>query len=133
MASFRQTPGAVGGEFCSSLLLSLILPYLYMHRYAEYMEMNALSGAQSLARQAELLFLQAQGLSPLVRPVGEFVVPFEGLVRYPASCRYFLMLEYRFFLSNVVFDNLYTDLAFRSAAFSSIYTTGISVLILIRF
>ena len=97
------------------------------------METNALSGAQSLARQAELLFLQAQSLSPLVTPVGEFVVPFDGLVRYPASCRYFPILEFRFLLSNMLFDNIYTDLAFRSAVFSLIYTTGISVLMLVRF
>ena len=85
-----SSPGAVGGEFCSSLLLShLILPHLHIHRYSEYKEKKTFSAAQGLARQAELLFRQAQSLSPVVTPVGEFVdvIPFEGLVRYPASCR----------------------------------------------
>jgi len=57
------------------------------------METNTLSGAQSLARQAELLFRQAQSLSPQVTPVGEFVVPFEGLVMYPTSVDIFPSLN----------------------------------------
>jgi len=34
-------------------------------------------------------------------------------------------------MSNMLFDNIYTDLAFRSAVF--FYTTGIPVLMLVRF
>lgn len=44
------------------------------------MQANALNDAQSLVRQAGVLFIQARDLSPHVAPVGEFTIPFEGFV-----------------------------------------------------
>ncbi|KAF5375425.1 hypothetical protein D9615_007935 [Tricholomella constricta] len=61
---------------------------------SDVMERNALSMAQSLAKQTEMLCRQAQSISPFVNPVGRLEIAQGSL------------------MSDVFFDNIFTDMAF---------------------
>ncbi|KAF9458705.1 hypothetical protein BDZ94DRAFT_1313034 [Collybia nuda] len=61
---------------------------------SDIMERNSLSTAQSLAAQVEMLCLQARNVSPFVEPIGRLSVAQGSL------------------MSDVFFDNIFTDMAF---------------------
>lgn len=75
------------------------------------LERSALRNAQSQAYTAETLVNQASQISPHVRPIGPIQIA-EGSV-HVAGHRPFLILS-RNLVSDVLFDNIFSDLAFHS-------------------
>ncbi|GLB44533.1 hypothetical protein LshimejAT787_1701600 [Lyophyllum shimeji] len=75
-------------------------------RFADMLERSALGAAQTLASQTEMLCRQAQGASPFVKPIGRVAIAQGSLI------------------SDVFFDNIFTDMAFHQKIVASAADLG---------
>ena len=85
---------------------------------ADMMERNALVNAQANASHVEMLVSQAIRASPRVQPVGRVDIA-RGYRRFLIQLSTFFILTPAFsfpssIMSDVFFDNIFTDLAFHS-------------------
>ena len=93
---------------------------------ADMMERNALVNAQGNASQVEMLVTQAIRASPRVQPIGRIDIA-RGSVVF-SSCFFIYFTNFNLFsfpysslLSDVFFDNIFTDMAFHSNYRSSFF------------
>lgn len=81
---------------------------------ADAMERNALRNAQANASQVEMLVDQATRISPVVQPVGRVNIA-QGSVSFLSFFALTsLLIHYRAIMSDIFFDNFFTDMAFHS-------------------
>ena len=89
--------------------------FLLFSTMADMMERNALVNAQGNASQVEMLVSQATRASPQVQPIGRIDIA-RGSVAF-SSC-FLLLISASYFLSSLIsdvfFDNIFTDMAFHS-------------------
>lgn len=85
------------------------------------MERNALRNAQASASQAEFLIDQARKASPAVQTVARVSIA-KGFViqHFPLlfHSNITIFLRFRSIVSDVFFDNIFTDIAFHSTQYS---------------
>ena len=100
-------------------LLSIFYFVTTFSTMADMMERNALVNAQANASQAEMLVGQATRASPRVQPVGR--VDIARGYSHPSHLVFLLLISVFFFfsfhsslISDVFFDNIFTDMAFHS-------------------
>ena len=83
-------------------------------RMADMMERNALRNAQANASQAEFLVNEAKKFSSAVQPVGRVSIAQGCVIRILLFLFTLTLLHFRSIVSDVFFDNIYTDIAFHS-------------------
>ena len=83
-------------------------------RMADMMERNALRNAQANASQAEFLVNEAKKFSSAVQPVGRVSIAQGCVIQILLFLFTLTLLHFRSIVSDVFFDNIYTDIAFHS-------------------
>jgi hypothetical protein len=108
----------VGRRRVRSLSASKAKSDVHLGRMSDMMERNALSMAEGLSLQVETFVQQAILTSPSVKPIGKINIA-HGCVTCPSFsssllCYVLTYLDCSSILSDIIFDNVFSDIAFHS-------------------